>query len=216
MTALRARLATCGLALLTLGLSACGTGDMWARGGSRVKAGIGGAVTAPFEDLNIKRTEIPPVLIRAQANPYDVNGMTRCEPIAAEVGALDDALGPDMDEPPPPEKSRREATADGAADTTLEVVRGASTDVIPFRGWVRKLSGAERHNKQVQAAIRAGTARRAYLKALGMSMNCAPPAAPRWFVPVEKVAPAPPPPARKPPVKKKRPRPPVEKGGRTR
>ena len=43
---------------------------------------------------------------------------------------------------------------------------GAASDVIPFRGWIRKLSGAERHDKYVQAAITAGAVRRAYLKGL--------------------------------------------------
>ena len=210
----RAKLPILGCAVLSLALAGCGTGEMWARGSSRVKAGIGGAVTAPFEDLNIKRVEIPPVLLRAQTSPYDLTGMTRCEPIAAEVGSLDDALGPDLDEPAPPPKTRGQATADATADTTLEVVRGAATDVVPFRGWVRRLSGAERHNKQVEAAVKAGTVRRAYLKAVGMNMNCAPPAAPRWYVPVEKAEPAPPVAAKPRAKPKPKARGPVQKGSR--
>jgi hypothetical protein len=47
----------------------------------------------------------------------------------------------------------------------------------------------------VQEAIKAGSMRRAYLKAIGMNMNCSPPAAPSWFTPVAKItaeaAPAP-------------------------
>jgi hypothetical protein len=49
---------------------------------------------------------------------------------------------------------------------------------VPFRGWVRKLSGAERYSKEVAAAIAAGTVRRAYLKGLGEAKGCAAPAAP--------------------------------------
>ena len=43
---------------------------------------------------------------------------------------------------------------------------------------MRKLSGAERHDKLVQAAIIAGFTRRAYLKGLGETKGCNPPATP--------------------------------------
>ena len=38
-------------------------------------------------------------------------------------------------------------------------------------------------DKRVAEAINAGKIRRGYLKGAGMRMNCAPPAAPSWFVP---------------------------------
>ena len=44
--------------------------------------------------------------------------------------------------------------------------------VIPFRGWIRKLSGAERHSRQVAAAITAGGVRRAFLKGVRASRSC--------------------------------------------
>ena len=43
---------------------------------------------------------------------------------------------------------------------------------VPFRSWLRKLSGAEKHSKQVAAAITAGAIRRAYLKGRGDAMAC--------------------------------------------
>ena len=58
-------------------------------------------------------------------------------------------------------------------------LRGAAEGVVPFRGWVRKLSGAERYSKDVAAAIAAGTIRRAFLKGLGQAAGCTAPAAPR-------------------------------------
>ena len=173
-------------------LGACASSETMSRASTQVKDGFGNAVQAPLEDLNIKRVEIPVALIRAQDNPYDLSRMTHCEAIAGEVGSLDDALGPDLDEPPPPPNSQGERGADFAARQTLNAVRDASSSLIPFRGWVRRLSGAERHNMAVQAAIRAGTSRRSYLKGIGMRMNCAPPAAPSWFVPGDE-EPAPPP-----------------------
>lgn len=171
------------LALVALApLAGCETADTVGRGATEVGAGLGNALSAPLEDLNIKRTPIPPALIRAQANPYAIGGMDRCETIAAEVGSLNDALGPDADIPPP-DLTRSQSNADKGAKTTLAIVHGAAESAMPFHSWVRQLTGAERHRREVQEAIRAGEQRRGFLKARGMSLNCAPPAAPSWFHP---------------------------------
>jgi hypothetical protein len=148
------------------------------------------AVAAPLEDLNLKQTTIPPVLARAVESPYDLEGLDRCEGIAGEIGRLDAALGPDLDEAPPPDtRSRGKKVADAAWGAGVGEVRNTTQHALPFRGWIRRLTGAAKHDKAVQAAIRAGGVRRGYLKGVGMRMNCAPPAAPSWFVP----APPPPP-----------------------
>ena len=142
------------------------------------------AAMAPLEDLNLKQKGIPDVLLRARADPYDMEGLGRCEPIAAEIGKLDGALGPDLDETPDPDTRTRAQKVGGALkDAGISEVRSESGHLLPFRGWIRKLTGAARHDKKVQAAIRAGEIRRGYLKGVGMRMNCAPPAAPSWFVP---------------------------------
>jgi hypothetical protein len=174
----------CTVGVLAFALAACGTTpESLQRGTGKVRDGFGDAVSAPLEDFNIKRHEIPPALLRAEANPYDLARMKSCEAVAAEVGSLDDALGPDLDEPPPPPGTVNDQRADQAAKTTLDVVRSASHSVVPFRGWVRLLSGAERHSKAVLVAVRAGSERRAYLKGIGMRMDCSPPAAPSWYKP---------------------------------
>ena len=153
------------------------------------------AVAAPLEDLNLKQTAIPAVLQRAVESPYDLTGLTRCEGIAAEIGRLDAALGPDLDEAPPPDtRSRGKKVADAAWGAGVGEVRDTTRHALPFRGWIRKLTGAARHDRAVQAAVRAGGVRRGYLKGVGMRMNCAPPAAPSWFVPAPPKPPAPPPP----------------------
>lgn len=150
------------------------------------------AVTAPLADVNLTQTAIPPVLSRAVASPYAMDGLSRCEGIAAEIGRIDAALGPDLDEAPPPDqRGRARKLGDAAKDAAVGEVRDRSRSLVPFRGWVRKLSGAEKHDKAVAAAIEAGRIRRGYLKGVGMQRNCAPPAAPSWFVP-ELKRPAPP------------------------
>jgi hypothetical protein len=169
------------LTFVTLSATAVAGTD---RGTMQKEDGFGDAVASPLEDLNVKRKDIPPALQRAVANPYDTKTMKRCEPIAAEVGRLDAALGPDMDEAPPPDnRTRGQKLGSAAHGAGVAAVRDQAHHLIPFRGWVRKLTGAERHDAAVDKAIRAGSLRRGFLKGLGMRMNCAPPAAPSWFVP---------------------------------
>jgi hypothetical protein len=175
-----------------LSVSACATGGE-KRGAMQRDGSLAEAAATPLEDVNLKRIQIPPVLQHAVANPYDPAGMGNCRGIAAEVARLDAALGPDADEPPPPDtRSDMERTAGDAHSAAVTVVREGVKSVIPFRGWVRQLSGAARQEKQVQEAIYAGGVRRGYLKGVGMRLNCAPPAAPSWFKPTRaRAAPAP-------------------------
>jgi hypothetical protein len=132
-------------------------------------AGLGGAATAPLRDLDLLRTRIPPVLLDALKNPYLPPDPYSCAEIRAKIVPLDDALGPDYDRP------------DSAADPSLlakgnkailDAAAGAAQDVIPLRSWVRRLSGAQQHDKLVAAAIEAGGVRRGYLKGVGESKNC--------------------------------------------
>ena len=163
--------------ILVFSLCGCGAAGTVARG-------FGDAATAPLEDLNLRRDYIPTVLLQAEANPYDRRNLNQCSTIGAEIARLNEALGPDLDEPPAPDGSRwNEQLEDAAAEAALDAIRDATTDFIPGRSWVRRLSGAEQHSEHVQEAIHAGRLRRAYLKGLGMNRNSAPPAAPRWFRP---------------------------------
>jgi len=145
----------------------------------------GDAVTAPLQDLNLKRVRIPQILLDAMQRPYDLNGLDRCDTIADEVRKLDAVLGADLDEPPPPPDKSTMGQKGGrmANNAAVGAVRGATRSIIPFRGLVRQMTGAEQHDKEVNAAIQAGKVRRAYLKGVGMNKNCAPPAAPSWFKP---------------------------------
>ena len=162
-----------------LALSGCASNGV----GGRFGRGLADAAAQPLEDLNLRRDPIPAVLTEALVNPYSQQGMETCMAIALQVRHLNEALGPDQDEPPPPRAGLSQQAVEALADAAVEAVRDETTDFIPLRGWIRELSGAERHSRRVQAAIQAGRARRAFLKGVGMRQNCAPPAAPRWFVP---------------------------------
>ena len=138
------------------------------------------AATAPLSDLNLVHAPIPPVLAQAQRGPYAAPAERSCAALTTEVKALDAALGADLDTPPAPgDPGLVERGAGAAGDAAVGAIRSAAEGVVPFRGWVRKLSGAERYSREVAAAIAAGTVRRAYLKGVGQSLGCSTPAAPR-------------------------------------
>lgn len=143
---------------------------------------FGSGALSPLEDLNLRKKEIPAVLSDAVQDPYGQRNLQSCRAIAWEVGALNDALGPDLDEPPAPPNIR-----DGAAYAAGSLAAGFAIDAaagfLPVRDWARQLSGAERRGRAVQAAIQGGRVRRAFMKGMGMRMNCPPPAAPSWFRP---------------------------------
>lgn len=138
------------------------------------------AATTPLSDLNLVRAEIPPVLAAAQKGAYLVPLKASCEVFAANVQALDEALGPDLDAPVvASDAGMLERGADVLGNAAVGAFRSAAEGVIPFRGWIRKLTGAERYAREVAAAIAAGTVRRAFLKGLGQAQGCSAPAAPR-------------------------------------
>jgi hypothetical protein len=145
---------------------------------------VGQAVTTPLSDLNLVQAPIPAALKEAHKAPYAQPLDTSCEQLALQVQALDEVLGTDLDVPPTPsnpglvERGSREV-----GNAAAGALKSAAEGIVPFRGWVRKLSGAERYSKEVAAAIAAGTVRRAYLKGLGEARGCAAPAAPQHHEP---------------------------------
>lgn len=164
---------------LALALAGCAT----SREAQRVEA----AATTPLADLNLIQAVIPEVLQAAQKSPYgapdaapagstDARG---CAPLQAEIDALDEALGPDLDAPANPSNPgliERGTTL--ASDAAFGALQRTVEGVVPFRGWVRKLSGAERRSREVAAAIAAGGVRRGFLKGVRLSRGCPVPAAP--------------------------------------
>jgi hypothetical protein len=132
------------------------------------------AAKTPLRDLNVMPERIPQVLRDAQADAYRRPRQLSCRAIAGEIQGLEEVLGDDFDAPPPPPPTRDEKRT----GTANMVLKGAAGSIVPFRGWVRQLTGAERHARAVQNAVAAGRVRRAYLKGLGQSIRCRWPAAP--------------------------------------
>ena len=178
--------------LLAVGLaapaSAAGPGKVQTTSQANSES-LSGVAQAPLRDLNMVRTQIPQVLVAAMADPYARPASLKCGVLAQEIASLDDALGPDIDRP-----SEEEGLVQRGRETTMSVMAGAATGVIPFRGFVRKLTGAEAHDQTVQQAITAGSVRRAYLKGVGESRRCGPSAAPFRSASASKTPEPPPPP----------------------
>jgi hypothetical protein len=135
---------------------------------------LGHAVAAPLRDVNLMRSKIPEILEAAYADPYRRPAEASCAGLIDEVTQLNTALGDDLDA----DNVKKVTLRGRAKEEALNAIAGLASDVIPFRGWVRKLSGAERHDKRVQQSIAAGAVRRAYLKGLGEARGCNPPATP--------------------------------------
>jgi hypothetical protein len=133
-----------------------------------------GVAESPLRDMNVLRTKIPPVLLQAMADPYQRPTSKGCAQLNVLLQPLTDALGADLDAPEPDP----DALMGRGKETAMGLMSGAASDMIPFRGWIRKLTGAERHDRLVQQAITAGAVRRSYLKGLGEAKGCDPPATP--------------------------------------
>lgn len=135
--------------------------------------GIASAATAPLGDLNLVNAPIPEVLRTAQAAPYARPASLACEALLADVRALDEVLGADLDTPPTDgNPGLLDRAGSLVVDQATSSLRRTTEGLIPFRSWVRRLSGAERYSRQVSAAIAAGTVRRSFLKGVAVAQQC--------------------------------------------
>ena len=123
-------------------------------------------LATPAGDLNLRKGKIPALLDAAVADPYSLAGLNTCAQLSTAVVALDAILGPDRDIP-----------ADRAEKLSVgRVAQSAVGSFIPFRGIIREVSGANGHQRKVEDAVEAGTARRSFLKGYGQARGCAYPA----------------------------------------
>jgi hypothetical protein len=134
---------------------------------------MGSALTSPLSDLNLTRKEIPAVLIKAHKAPYALPVDANCNFLLSELSDLDAVLGPDLDVIEVDENGNViNKGADELGNAALSALRGFTEGVMPFRSWVRRLTGADAHAKEVAAAGMAGIIRRAYLKGMAATKPC--------------------------------------------
>jgi hypothetical protein len=123
-------------------------------------------IETPATDLNIKRDQIPLVLVAAQQHPYRLSGLGTCRQLTAAIGELNAVLGDDVDLP----------QSEGKHMDAGRVAQAVVGSFIPFRGVIREVSGANAHDREMQAAIIAGVARRSFIKGVGQGKGCSYPA----------------------------------------
>lgn len=124
-----------------------------------------GALLAPLRDINVVRDKVPEALNGAKEAPYLDPQKASCEELAAMIAPLDKALGPDVGD-------GAERPKPGASNMVFGAMADVTRDVIPFRGVVRRITGASKHDQEVKAAREAGQLRRAYLKGFASANGC--------------------------------------------
>lgn len=128
---------------------------------------IGNTVTEPFDGK-----DIPAKLAAIQAEPYSLARMGKCAAIQAEIRELDAVLGPDANE------IGDKSLADKREATAGRMIGSVGKSLIPFSGIVGEVTGANAERRRYAIAVQAGTARRGFLKGVGLSRGCKAPARP--------------------------------------
>lgn len=161
------------LLLLLAGTAACSTSAEPGKTPTTQQR-VGGILNQPLNDLNIDNDEIPLLLVAAAKAPYAPPSQADCVGLTHDIAQLDKALGPDL-APPKPDDDKPIINEDSASSAAWDAARSAALGWIPFRGVVRFVTGADRHDARVRHAILAGFVRRAYLKGLQTNLACPPP-----------------------------------------
>lgn len=143
----------------------CLHAPLFAKSGKDVETTAGNIVTKPLKDMNVVKEDIPPVLQAAANAPYSLKGLGSCQSYSAEISKLNAELGPDLDKIKPKQ-------GQSAGEIALGEVEKAAGKLIPGSGIVRKVSGAEAHERKVKGAIQSGWLRRAFLKGSAQAKGC--------------------------------------------
>lgn len=135
------------------------------------------AAATPLRDVGLMRPEVPE-LLKGIGFPYQQGTLTAgCSAIALEIGRLDAVLGEESYQP-----GQERSLSSRAGDYVENYAAGEAADIVPYRGWVRRLSGANAAERKAAAAYALGETRRTFLRGYGAALGC------------PGVVPAPPPP----------------------
>ena len=111
-------------------------------GATTTRDGMKSALKQPLNDLNLLQSEIPTVLREARSAAYARPSEVTCDILIAEVRKLDAELDEDLDQQAIEASFKQKAT-----DKALDAMRGAASSFIPYRGAVRFVSGAQKHDR---------------------------------------------------------------------
>lgn len=124
-------------------------------------------VTEPFDGK-----EAPAKLVAIQSDPYSLAGLGKCSAIIREVTELNDVLGPDVNETVDKDREKKRE------ETAGRVAGSLAGSIIPFRGLIGEVTGANAERRRYALAVYAGTVRRGFLKGVGLQRGCKAPARP--------------------------------------
>lgn len=125
------------------------------------------SVTEPFDGK-----EVPPKLLAIQGAPYSLAGLGKCAAIIREITELDAVLGPDVNEQVDKDRAKKRE------ETAGRVAGSVAGSIIPFRGLIGEVTGANAERRRYAEAVYAGTVRRGFLKGVGLERGCKAPARP--------------------------------------
>jgi len=150
---------------LSVAVAACSTGRT-----ADTRRGVANAAYTPLRDVNLMRPEIP-LLLRNLQYPYSTATLTDCNAVTREIGQLDGVLGPESYQPGP-NRNVWDRSGDFLEEQTIDLAEGTAEDLIPFRSWVRRISGASRAEREALRAVANGQQRRTFLRGYGASLGC--------------------------------------------
>lgn len=153
------------LAVAALALAACSSGRT-----AETRRGVTDAAYTPLRDVGLLRPEIP-LILRNLQYPYSTADLRDCAAVAREIGQLDAVLGPESYQPGP-NRNIWDRSGDFLEDQTIEAAENTAEDLIPFRSWVRRISGASRAERDALRAVANGQQRRTFLRGYGASLGC--------------------------------------------
>lgn len=144
---------------------ACSTGRT-----ADTRRGVSGAASIPLRDVGLMRPEVP-LLLRNLQYPYATASLANCAAVGHEISQLDAVLGPESYQPGP-NRNIWDRSGDFVEDQAIQVAENTAEDLIPFRSWVRRISGANRAERDALRAVANGQQRRTFLRGYGASLGC--------------------------------------------
>lgn len=151
--------------VLSVALGACSSGRT-----AETRRGVGGAASIPLRDIGLIRPDIP-LLLRNLQYPYSTVTLSDCAAVTREIGELDSVLGPESYQPGP-NRNAWDRSGDFVEEQTIEAAQSTAQDLIPFRSWVRRISGASAAEREALRAVANGQQRRTFLRGYGASLGC--------------------------------------------
>jgi hypothetical protein len=153
------------LAAIGLALTSCATGRT-----ADTRRGITDAAYSPLRDINMIRPEVP-LLLRNLQYPYSTATLTSCAAVLDEIHQFDSVLGPES-YAAGPNRNIWDRSGDFVEEQTIQAAQSTAHDIIPFRSWVRRLTGANAADREALRAVANGQQRRTFLRGYGASLGC--------------------------------------------